>query len=216
MPASVQKYRDQLKGRSLLVKKVQVLPIEAIIRGYITGSGWKEYQAKGTVCDITLPSGLRESQRLQTPLFTPSTKADYGDHDENIHPDKCAEIIGSERAEEMSRVALQLYNRAAEYAAGRGIVIADTKFEFGVDSLGNLMLVDEVLTPDSSRFWPKALYKVGRAQESYDKQYLRDYLTSIDFDMHSPIDLPPTVLDNTFKKYIEAYVKLTGNRPDLE
>ncbi|KAJ2229619.1 Bifunctional purine biosynthetic protein ade1 [Coemansia sp. RSA 1722] len=216
MPASVQKYRDQLKGRSLLVKKVKVLPIEAIIRGYITGSGWKEYQAKGTVCDITLPSGLRESQRLQTPLFTPSTKADYGDHDENIHPDKCAEIIGSERAEEMSRVALQLYNRAAEYAAGRGIVIADTKFEFGVDSLGNLMLVDEVLTPDSSRFWPKALYKVGRAQESYDKQYLRDYLTSIDFDMHSPIDLPPTVLDNTFKKYIEAYVKLTGNRPDLE
>ncbi|KAJ1817883.1 Bifunctional purine biosynthetic protein ade1 [Coemansia sp. RSA 2598] len=216
MPASVQKYRSQLKGRSLLVKKVKVLPIEAIIRGYITGSGWKEYQAKGTVCDIELPEGLRESQRLQSALFTPSTKADYGDHDENIHPDKCAEIIGKDRADEMARVALDLYSRAAEYAAGKGIIIADTKFEFGVDSDGNIMLVDEVLTPDSSRFWPKATYKVGRSQESYDKQYLRDYLTSIDFDMHTPIDLPPTVLDNTFKKYIEAYVKLTGNRPDLE
>ncbi|KAJ1826854.1 Bifunctional purine biosynthetic protein ade1 [Coemansia sp. RSA 2599] len=216
MPASVQKYRSQLKGRSLLVKKAKVLPIEAIIRGYITGSGWKEYQAKGTVCDIELPEGLRESQRLQSALFTPSTKADYGDHDENIHPDKCAEIIGKDRADEMARVALDLYSRAAEYAAGKGIIIADTKFEFGVDSDGNIMLVDEVLTPDSSRFWPKATYKVGRSQESYDKQYLRDYLTSIDFDMHTPIDLPPTVLDNTFKKYIEAYVKLTGNRPDLE
>ncbi|KAJ1643468.1 Bifunctional purine biosynthetic protein ade1 [Coemansia erecta] len=216
MPASVQKYRSQLKGRSLLVKKVQVLPIEAIIRGFITGSGWKEYQNKGTVCDIELPQGLRESERLPSALFTPSTKAEYGDHDENIHPNKCAEIIGKQRAEEMARVALDLYNRAAEYAAAKGIIIADTKFEFGVDCDGNIMLVDEVLTPDSSRFWPKATFKVGRAQESYDKQYLRDYLTSIDFDMHTPIDLPPTVLDNTFKKYIEAYVKLTGNRPDLE
>ncbi|KAJ1720695.1 Bifunctional purine biosynthetic protein ade1 [Coemansia erecta] len=216
MPAAVQQYRDQLRGRSLLVKKVSVLPIEAIVRGYLAGSGWKEYQAKRTVCDIPLPDALRESQRLPSPLFTPSTKAEYGDHDENIHPDRCAEIIGRERSDEMSRLALELYNRAAEYALAKGIIIADTKFEFGVDAEGKIMLVDEALTPDSSRFWPKAAYKVGRTQESYDKQYLRDYLTSIDFDMHTPIDLPPVVLDNTFKKYVEAYVKLTGNRPDLD
>ncbi|KAJ2496949.1 Bifunctional purine biosynthetic protein ade1 [Coemansia sp. RSA 1972] len=215
MPEVVQQYRDQLQGRSLLVKKVEVLPIEAIVRGYITGSGWKEYEKKGTVCDMALPEGLRESQKLPRVLFTPSTKAEYGDHDENIHPDKCAEIIGEERAKDMARVAEELYSRAAEYALGKGIIIADTKFEFGVDSTGKLMLIDEVLTPDSSRFWPTASYKVGRGQESYDKQYLRDYLTSIDFDMHTPIDLPPTVLDNTLKKYIEAYVKLTGNRPEL-
>ncbi|KAJ2753996.1 Bifunctional purine biosynthetic protein ade1 [Coemansia sp. BCRC 34490] len=216
MPASVQKYRDQLAGRSLLVKKVEVLPIEAIVRGYITGSGWKEYKSKGTVCDIKLPDGLRESQKLPHALFTPSTKADYGDHDENIHPDKCAQIIGKSRADEMARVATALYSKAAEFAAGKGIIIADTKFEFGIDAAGNIMLIDEALTPDSSRFWPAALYKVGRPQESYDKQYLRDYLTSIDFDMRSPIDLPPTVLDNTLKKYIEAYVKLTGDRPKLD
>ncbi|KAJ2209891.1 Bifunctional purine biosynthetic protein ade1, partial [Coemansia sp. RSA 520] len=215
MPQVVQQYRDQLQGRSLLVKKVEVLPIEAIVRGYITGSGWKEYEKQGTVCDMALPEGLRESQKLPRVLFTPSTKAEYGDHDENIHPDKCAEIIGEERAKEMARVAEELYSKAAEYALGKGIIIADTKFEFGVDKQGNLMLIDEVLTPDSSRFWPTASYKVGRGQESYDKQYLRDYLTSIDFDMHTPIDLPPTVLDNTLKKYIEAYVKLTGNRPEL-
>ncbi|KAJ2012266.1 Bifunctional purine biosynthetic protein ade1 [Coemansia sp. RSA 376] len=215
MPEVVQQYRDQLSGRSLLVKKVSVLPIEAIVRGYITGSGWKEYQAKGTVCGIELAAGLRESQKLPAPLFTPSTKAEYGDHDENIHPDRCAEIIGAQRAAEMAQSAVALYAKAAEYAAGRGIIIADTKFEFGVDAQGALMLIDEALTPDSSRFWPALSYKVGKSQDSYDKQYLRDYLTSIDFDMHTPIDLPPTVLDNTLKKYIEAYVKLTGNRPDL-
>ncbi|KAJ1862131.1 Bifunctional purine biosynthetic protein ade1 [Coemansia sp. RSA 2703] len=216
MPAVVQQYRDQLRGRSLLVKKVSVLPIEAIVRGYLAGSGWKEYQTKRTVCDIPLPDALRESQRLPEPLFTPSTKAEYGDHDENIHPDRCAEIIGRERSDEMARVALDLYNRAADYALAKGIIIADTKFEFGVDANGHIMLIDEALTPDSSRFWPKAAYKVGKSQESYDKQYLRDYLTSIDFDMHTPIDLPPVVVDNTFKKYVEAYVKLTGNRPVLD
>ncbi|KAI9502140.1 Bifunctional purine biosynthetic protein ade1 [Coemansia spiralis] len=216
MPANVQQYRDQLSGRSLLVKKVSVLPIEAIVRGYITGSGWKEYKSKGTVCDITLPESLRESQKLPQPLFTPSTKADYGDHDENIHPDKCAEIIGKERADEMASITRALYTKAAEYAASKGIIIADTKFEFGVDGEGKIMLIDEVLTPDSSRFWPASLYKVGKAQESYDKQYLRDYLSSIGFDMRTPIDLPPTVLDNTLKKYIEAYVKLTGERPKLD
>ncbi|KAJ2345968.1 Bifunctional purine biosynthetic protein ade1 [Coemansia erecta] len=215
MPETVQKYRAQLQGRSLLVKKVDVLPIEAIVRGYITGSGWKEYQAKGTVCDMPLPEGLRESQKLAQPLFTPSTKAEYGDHDENIHPSRCAELIGAERAGEMARVAGELYSKAAEYALSKGIIIADTKFEFGVDGEGKIMLIDEALTPDSSRFWPSAAYKVGKSQDSYDKQYLRDYLTSIDFDMKTPIDLPPTVLDNTLKKYIEAYVKLTGNRPDL-
>ncbi|KAJ1998361.1 Bifunctional purine biosynthetic protein ade1, partial [Coemansia thaxteri] len=215
MPASVQQYGDQLRGRSLLVKKVAVLPIEAIVRGYITGSGWKEYQKAGTVCGMKLGEGLRESQKLPAPLFTPSTKADLGDHDENIHPDRCAEIIGEQRAAEMSQNAIALYSKAAEYAASRGIIIADTKFEFGVDAQGRLLLIDEALTPDSSRFWPASAYKVGRPQDSYDKQYLRDYLTSIGFDMQTPIDLPPTVLDNTLKKYIEAYVKLTGNRPDL-
>ncbi|KAJ2806879.1 Bifunctional purine biosynthetic protein ade1 [Coemansia guatemalensis] len=216
MPPSVQQYRDQLHGRSLLVKKVEVLPIEAIVRGYITGSGWKEYQKSGTVCGIELAPGLRESQKLPAPLFTPSTKAEYGDHDENIHPDKCAEIIGQQRAEQVSNAAVKLYSKAAEYAAGKGIVIADTKFEFGVDKNGDIVLIDEALTPDSSRFWPSSTYKVGKAQDSYDKQYLRDYLTSIDFDMKTQIDLPPTVLDNTLKKYIEAYVKLTGNRPELD
>ncbi|KAJ1962261.1 Bifunctional purine biosynthetic protein ade1 [Dipsacomyces acuminosporus] len=215
MPESVQKYRDQLEGRSLLVKNVQVLPIEAIVRGYITGSGWKEYKSKGTVCDIKLSEGLRESQKLPAPLFTPSTKADYGDHDENIHPDKCAEIIGKDKADIMAKAATDLYSKAAEYAASKGIIIADTKFEFGVDKDGQIILIDEVLTPDSSRFWPASSYKVGLSQNSYDKQYLRDYLTSIDFDMKTPIDLPPTVLDNTIKKYIEAYVKLTGSRPNL-
>ncbi|KAJ2159376.1 Bifunctional purine biosynthetic protein ade1 [Coemansia sp. RSA 552] len=215
MPAVVQQYRGQLKGRSLLVRKVQVLPVEAIVRGFITGSGWKEYQKSGSVCGIPLPDGLRESQKLPKPLFTPSTKAEYGEHDENIHPDKCAELIGRAQTDAMSQAALELYSRAAEYAAGKGIIIADTKFEFGVDKDGRLMLIDEALTPDSSRFWPSCSYKVGRGQESYDKQYLRDYLTSIDFDNTTPIDLPPTVLDNTFKKYIEAYVKLTASRPDL-
>ncbi|KAJ2714087.1 Bifunctional purine biosynthetic protein ade1 [Coemansia spiralis] len=215
MPAAVQQYRSQLQGRSLLVRKAEVLPVEAIVRGYISGSGWKEYQAKGTVCGIELPAGLQESQQLEAPLFTPSTKADYGGHDENIHPDRCAEILGQERADEVARTALALYTRAAEYAASKGIIIADTKFEFGVDKSGRLMLIDEALTPDSSRFWPSRAYEAGRAQDSYDKQYLRDYLTSIDFDMKTPIDLPPTVLDSTLKKYIEAYVKLTASRPDL-
>ncbi|KAJ1835683.1 Bifunctional purine biosynthetic protein ade1, partial [Coemansia sp. RSA 2708] len=192
MPAAVQQYRDQLQGRSLLVKRVDVLPVEAIVRGYITGSGWKEYQQSGTVCGIELPQGLRESQKLPRPLFTPSTKAEYGEHDENIHPDRCAEIIGKARADEVARVAVALYAKAAEYAASKGIIIADTKFEFGVDKQGNLMLIDEALTPDSSRFWPAASFKVGRSQESYDKQYLRDYLTSIGFDAQTPIDLPPT------------------------
>ncbi|KAJ1933518.1 Bifunctional purine biosynthetic protein ade1, partial [Linderina pennispora] len=169
MPASVQQYRDQLEGRSLLVKNVQVLPIEAIVRGYITGSGWKEYKSQGSVCDIELPAGLRESQKLPSALFTPSTKAEYGDHDMNIHPDKCAEIIGKERADEMAKTAIALYTKAAEYAASKGIIIADTKFEFGVDKEGNMILIDEVLTPDSSRFWPAATYKVGGAQNSYDK-----------------------------------------------
>ncbi|KAJ1728205.1 Bifunctional purine biosynthetic protein ade1 [Coemansia biformis] len=215
MPAKVQQYRDQLRGRSLLVRRAEILPVEAIVRGYISGSGWKEYQAKGTVCGIELPAGLRQSQELPSVLFTPSTKADYGGHDENIHPDRCAEIIGQPRTDEVARAAVTLYTRAAEYAAGKGIIIADTKFEFGIDKSGQLMLVDEVLTPDSSRFWPSRAYVVGQPQESYDMLFVGDYLTSIDFDMQTPMDLPPTVLDSTLKKYIEAYVKLTASRPDL-
>lgn len=164
MPPSVQKYADQLQGRCMLVKKAEVLPIEAIVRGCITGSAWSEYKKSKTVCDIPLPDGLEESQKLPKPLFTPSTKAEIGDHDQNIHPSKAAEIIGKANAEKMEQMALQLYEQAAQYAKERGIIIADTKFEFGVDENGNILLIDEVLTPDSSRFWPLREYKVGGSQ----------------------------------------------------
>ncbi|KAI8149064.1 phosphoribosylaminoimidazole-succinocarboxamide synthase [Fennellomyces sp. T-0311] len=216
MPANVQKYRDQLDGRSILVKKMRVLPVEAIVRGYITGSGWAEYKKKGTVCDIELPKGLVESQKLPTVLFTPSTKAEIGDHDENIHPSKVAEIVGSqELADQMAKTAIELYTKASEYAAKKGIIIADTKFEFGLDENNNLTLVDEVLTPDSSRFWPADKYEAGRGQESFDKQILRNYLESIGFDKKTSIELPADVVSNTLDKYKEAYHMLTGQEISL-
>ncbi|KAJ1922258.1 Bifunctional purine biosynthetic protein ade1 [Mycoemilia scoparia] len=216
MPEKIHKYRDQLEGRSLLVKKVKILPVEAIVRGHIAGSGWKEYKEKETVCDIPLPLGLKESQKLSEPLYTPSTKAEYGEHDENIHPDKAVEILGKENADKVAKVSVEIYKKASDYAAKKGIIIADTKLEFGLDKQGNLVLADEVLTPDSSRFWPESTFRVGKSQDSYDKQYLRDYLESINFDKKTPIDLPPLVVDNSLKKYIEAFVKLTGTRPDLK
>ncbi|PVU92299.1 hypothetical protein BB561_003919 [Smittium simulii] len=215
MPLEVQQHKDIIENRCLLVKKLKVLPIEAIVRGYLSGSAWTEYQISSTVCGIELPPNMKVSQKFHTPIFTPSTKADLGDHDMNIHPDKVKEMIGEELATQMERISIELYQRAAEYALKRGIIIADTKFEFGVDENGIIHLIDEVLTPDSSRFWPSAQYKVGIPQNSYDKQYLRDYLESIDFDKQTSIDLPPTVADNTIRKYIEAYVKLTGSRPQL-
>ncbi|KAJ3302407.1 Bifunctional purine biosynthetic protein ade1 [Kappamyces sp. JEL0829] len=202
MPAVVQQYKAQLEGRAMLVKKLKILPVEAIVRGYITGSAMVEYKKKGTVCDIPLPAGLVESQILPRPLFTPSTKAEMGDHDENIHPDKLAAIIGADMAK-----------KARDYAAAKGIIIADTKFEFGVDDQGNLILADEVLTPDSSRFWPADQYVVGQSQPSFDKQYLRDYLLSIHFDKKTGVDLPADVVSNTVKKYSEVCKILTGTDP---
>jgi len=215
MPEKVKKYRDQLEGRCLLVRKLRVLPIEAIVRGYITGSGWKEYQKKGSICDIKLKPGLQESEKLDEPLFTPSTKAELGDHDENIHPSRVAGIVGPHLARQIEEAALELYKRASAYALERGIIIADTKFEFGVDKENNLILIDEVLTPDSSRFWPAASYKVGQGQDSFDKQYLRNYLESINFDKKNGIELPADVIENTMSKYVEAYQLLTGEEPKL-
>ncbi|MHC5068097.1 MAG: phosphoribosylaminoimidazolesuccinocarboxamide synthase [Planctomycetota bacterium] len=215
MPAVVQQYHDQLAGRSMLVRKLDILPIEAIVRGNITGSGWKEYRQHGTVCDIPLAAGLQESERLPAPLFTPSTKAELGAHDENIHPDKAAAIIGAERAAEVTKLAIDLFSRARAYAAERGLIIADTKFEFGVDAAGVLTIADEVLTPDSSRFWPADKFAVGRGQDSFDKQYLRDYLESINFDKETPVELPDEVVANTQAKYAEAFRLITGTTIEL-
>ncbi|KAJ3064433.1 Bifunctional purine biosynthetic protein ade1 [Podochytrium sp. JEL0797] len=213
MPASVQKYRDQLEGRCMLVKKLTIIPVEAIVRGYITGSGWAEYQKKGTICDIPLPKGLVESQKLEKPLFTPSTKAELGDHDENIHPSKLAEIVGVEHAKKVEELAIAIYTKAAEYALSKGIIIADTKFEFGVDQDGNVILADEVLTPDSSRFWPADQYVAGKGQPSYDKQFLRDYLTATNFDKAGAgIAIPQDIIDKTIGKYREAAEILTGRK----
>ncbi|KAJ1652092.1 Bifunctional purine biosynthetic protein ade1 [Dispira simplex] len=216
MPPQVQQYRDQLEDRSLLVKKASIFPVEAIVRGYISGSGWKEYCAKQTVCDIPLPAGLEESEKLCQPLFTPSTKAELGEHDENIHPSQVATLIGQDYAQQMEKVALALYNRAHEFALTKGMIIADTKFEFGLDpATRQLILADEVLTPDSSRFWDAALYTPGEAPQSFDKQYLRDYLTSVQFDKKTSIDLPVRIVENTLAKYKAAYRTLTGQEPQL-
>ncbi|KAF9918338.1 Bifunctional purine biosynthetic protein ade1 [Lobosporangium transversale] len=215
MPDKVKQYRDQLEGRSMLVKSLRVLPIESIVRGYITGSAWKEYKEKGTVCDIALPEDMQESQAFPKPLWTPSTKAEIGDHDENIHPSKAAAIIGEKHAAEMARVSVELYTKARDYALEHGIIIADTKFEFGVDENDNLYLIDEVLTPDSSRFWPAASYKVGASQDSFDKQYIRNYLESIGFDKTTGITLPEHVVTNTMAKYQEAYRLLTSKDVQL-
>ncbi|KAJ9086654.1 Bifunctional purine biosynthetic protein ade1 [Entomophthora muscae] len=217
MPANVQKYRGQLEGRSMLVNSLTIYPIEAIVRGYIAGSGWKEYQTSGTVCSIPLPEGLLESDKLPSPLFTPSTKAEIGDHDENISPAKAAEIIGAEAASTMEKLALAVYSKARDYALTKGIIIADTKFEFGKDAAGTMILADEVLTPDSSRFWPVESYQAGKGQDSFDKQYVRDFLLSIGFDKSASqsVTLPEEVVKATLGKYIEAFTLLTGHAPSL-
>jgi phosphoribosylaminoimidazole-succinocarboxamide synthase len=216
MPAAVQPYRAQLEGRVMLVKRLRILPVEAIVRGYLAGSGWKEYQKSRTVCGLALPAGLVESSKLPQALYTPSTKAEQGAHDENIHPDKAAEIVGKDNAQRMQAKALELYNTARDYAAGRGIIIADTKFEFGLDGAGQMVLADEVLTPDSSRFWPAASYAAGRGQDSFDKQYLRDYLEKVKFDKNGKgIVLPEDVVAQTRAKYLEAFRLITGREPAL-
>jgi phosphoribosylaminoimidazole-succinocarboxamide synthase len=196
-------------GRSMECKRLEMLPVEVIVRGYITGSGWKDYQATGSVSGHRLPEGLRESDQLPEPIFTPSTKAVEG-HDENITRDRAAELVGEERMREVERVAIELYRTAADYARAQGIVIADTKFEFGLDERGNLVLGDEALTPDSSRFWPAATYEPGRSQESFDKQYVRDYAETLGWDKTYPgPELPEDVVARTRSKYVEAFELLT-------
>ena len=213
-PASVRKYADQLRGRSMLVRRAEIFPVECIARGYISGSGWKEYKASGTISGIELPAGLKESDALPEPIFTPSTKATSG-HDENISFDQMCKIVGVETASHLRDLTLRVYRKAAAYARQRGIIIADTKFEFGRTAQG-ITLADEVLTPDSSRFWPADKYAPGRAQDSYDKQYVRDYLEQIRWNKQPPAPaLPPDVARRTSEKYLEAYSQLTGRKLDL-
>ena len=213
-PANVRKYADQLRGRSMLVRRAEIFPVECIARGYISGSGWKEYKDTGKISGIALPAGLKESEALPEPIFTPSTKATSG-HDENISFDQMCDIIGVETASHLRDLTLRVYKKAAAYARQRGIIIADTKFEFGQTDQG-ITLADEVLTPDSSRFWPADKYAPGRAQDSYDKQYVRDYLEQIHWNKQPPAPaLPPDVARHTSEKYLEAYSRLTGHRLDV-
>jgi phosphoribosylaminoimidazole-succinocarboxamide synthase len=203
---------DEVKGRAIRVKKLDMYPVECVVRGYITGSGWKEYKQTQSVCGIELPAGLEESQKLPEPIFTPATKAEIGDHDENIDFDRAAEIVGDRSLmAELRRVSIELYRRASDHAAERGIILADTKFELGSTAGAEIVLGDEVLTPDSSRFWPADKYEVGRGQPSFDKQYVRDWLDESGWD-HSPPapKLPEDVIANTRAKYVEAYERISG------
>jgi len=213
-PPICQKYEEQLRGRSMLVKKAKPLPVECIVRGYISGSGWQEYIKKGTVCGITLKEGLLESEELAEPIFTPSTKAEEGMHDENIPYEKAVEILGEEIADEVRRISLRIYEYGRDFAAKKGIIVADTKFEFGFFN-DRLILIDEVLTPDSSRFWPMDAYEPGGAQKSFDKQFLRDYLIGINWSKQPPPPkLPDDIIQKTREKYLEALEGLTGRGLD--
>ena len=217
--------REQVRGRAIVVKRLQPLPIEAVVRGYVIGSGWKDYQSTGAICGIRLPVGLKLASRLPSPIFTPATKAEIGDHDENISFEQaqlhCDKILapalaaigktGAQLASEARDAALALYDQAAAYARDRGIIIADTKFEFGIDKAGTLHLIDEALTPDSSRFWPTSAYEEGKNPPSFDKQFVRDYLETLDWNKQAPgPKLPPEIIVKTSAKYVEAYEKLTG------
>ncbi len=203
--------REQVRGRAIVVKRLKPLPIEAVVRGYLIGSGWKDYQATGKVCGIALPAGLKMAQQLPEPLFTPSTKAELGDHDENIDYATVEKTIGPALAAQVRDSAIHLYKEAADYARTRGIIIADTKFEFGLDAAGKLYLIDEVLTPDSSRFWPADTYEVGKSPASFDKQFVRDYLETLDWNKQAPGPrLPAAILEKTTAKYREALQRLTA------
>ena len=203
--------RDEVRGRSVVVKKLTPLPVEAVVRGYLEGSGWKEYSESGTVCGIALPPGLKRASKLPHPIFTPATKAEAGHHDENITFEKMASVVGRERAQKVRDTAIALYQAAAAYALQRGIIIADTKFEFGVDDAGTIVLIDEALTPDSSRFWPLDTWKEGASPESFDKQYVRNWLDSIGFKRTPPAPaMPPDVATRTSQKYQEALHRLVG------
>jgi phosphoribosylaminoimidazole-succinocarboxamide synthase len=205
--------REQVRSRSMVVRRLETLPVEAVARGYLIGSGWKDYQATGQVCGVALPAGLVQAEKLAQPIFTPATKAERGAHDENIDFASVERLLGADRAGEVRDVTLALYREAASYAAERGIIIADTKFEFGVDDAGKLVLIDEALTADSSRFWPADTYRPGTSPPSFDKQFVRDYLESIDWNKQPPApDLPGDVIGKTAEKYQEALWRLTGER----
>ena len=209
LPEAVQSHADQIGRRAMVVKKAQPLSIECVVRGYLAGSGWKEYQKQGTVCGVSLPEGLENSSQLPDPIFTPATKAEEG-HDENINFDEAVNIVGKNIAEQARELSIELYKRGRDHAAEKGIIIADTKFEFGIFE-GELILIDEVLTPDSSRFWPADLYAPGKSQPSFDKQFVRDYLETLDWDKTPPgPELPAEIVQKTSEKYIEAYTRVTG------
>lgn len=208
-PASCTPYLDQLEGRSMLVKRAEMFPVECVVRGYLSGSGWKDYQQTGSVCGIKLPSGLRESDKLPEPIFTPAAKNNVG-HDENISFEKMVDTIGQKSAEDLRALTLKIYEKARKHAASKGVILADTKFEFGIID-GEITLADEVLTPDSSRYWPAETYSPGGAQPSFDKQYVRDYLESIHWNKQAPAPaLPPEVVEKTKAKYLEAFRLITG------
>ncbi len=211
-PAPFCDHADQLAGRSMLVRKTEVLPVECVVRGYLAGSGWKEYQRDQSVCGVQLPAGLGQCAKLEELIFTPATKAQMGEHDENISFERCVDVIGAEAANYVRDKSIEIFTKASEYAEGRGIILADTKFEWGVVD-GKIILIDEVLTPDSSRFWPADKYRVGRDQESFDKQFVRNYLEEIGFDKSGPgVELPEDIVRKTSAKYIEAYERLTGGK----
>jgi phosphoribosylaminoimidazole-succinocarboxamide synthase len=212
MPDAVRTHADELRGRSMLVRRTEVFPVECVVRGYLAGSGWKDYQRTGEVCGHQLPAGMRDSDQLPEPIFTPATKAETG-HDENISEPQMAALIGDEITGSLRDISLRLYQEAAAYARGRGIIIADTKFEFGRDRDGRVLLIDEVLTPDSSRFWPADSYEPGKSQPSFDKQYVRDYLEKLDWDKQPPAPvLPQEVARATTARYLEAYELLVGEK----
>jgi phosphoribosylaminoimidazole-succinocarboxamide synthase len=211
-PAPFNKSAKQLAGRSMLVKKTKVFPIECVVRGYLAGSGWKEYQKSQTVCGVKLPAGLKQCDKLPEPIFTPATKEEFGKHDENVNLERCVEIIGEKNAKYLRDKSIEIFKKASQYAESKGIILADTKFEWG-DFGGKIILIDEVLTPDSSRFWPADKYQPGRDQESFDKQFVRNYLESINFDKSGPgVKLPDDVVKKTSEKYIEGYERLTGKK----
>jgi phosphoribosylaminoimidazole-succinocarboxamide synthase len=211
-PKELSKCKDALRGRSMLVKKADPVPVECVVRGYLSGSGWNEYQETQTVCGIKLPAGLRESDRLPEPIFTPATKEETG-HDINVSQEYIEKEIGKELASRLKDISITIYKKASRYAKSKGIIIADTKFEFGILDDGTLILIDEALTPDSSRFWPKDEYEPGRAQSSFDKQYVRDYLLTLDWDKTYPgPELPQKIVQKTYEKYSQAYELLTGKK----
>jgi phosphoribosylaminoimidazole-succinocarboxamide synthase len=213
---SLDEVPQEHRGRAMLVERLEMVPVECVVRGYITGSGWKDYRATGAVCGIELPSGLRESERLPEPIFTPATKAEIGDHDENVDFDRAAEIVGDRPLlEELRQLSIAIYEHAADHARERGIILADTKFEFGRRSDGTIVLGDEVLTPDSSRFWPADGYEPGRGQPSFDKQFVRDWASSSGWDKSPPAPaLPDDVVEGTRRRYVEAYERITGESFD--